>query len=88
MAGNYLDNRIYKLNDLSKLDLNYLIIDCLKIQKHPTHFNLKDALNVHKKLKPGKTILTNLHSDMDYYLLLRKLPKNVLPAYDGMSVVL
>ena len=80
------DLSIVKYKDLK--NLNYLIIDCLKIQKHPTHFNLKDALNVHKKLKPGKTVLTNLHSDMDYYLLLRKLPKNVLPAYDGMSVVL
>jgi len=63
-----------------------LIIDCLKFIKHPTHFNLEEALFVHNKLKPKKTILTNLHYDIDYNFLLRKLPKNVLPAYDGLSI--
>ena len=29
-------------------------------------------------------ILTNLHSDLDYNELLRKLPKNIKPAYDGL----
>ena len=65
-------------------NLNYLIIDCLKFQKHPTHFNLSESLFIHNKLKPKKTILTNLHHDIDYDILLRKLPKDVLPAYDGM----
>ena len=69
-------------------NLNYLILDCLRIKKHSSHFNMKDALYVHRMLKPRKTILTNLHSDMDYHFLLRNLPKNVLPAYDGLSVVL
>ena len=69
-------------------NLNYLILDCLRIKKHSSHFNLKDALYIHKKLKPRKTILTNLHSDMDYYYLLQNLPKNVLPAYDGLSISL
>ena len=67
-------------------NLNYLILDCLKFDKHPSHFNLEDALYVSNKLKAKKTILTNLHHDLDYNFLLRKLPKNVLPAYDGMSL--
>ena len=46
--------------DLSDLNnLNYLIIDCLKIKKHPSHFNLKDALSLIEKIKPKKSILTN-----------------------------
>ena len=79
-------------NDLSIINikelknLKFLILDCLKYKKHPTHFNLEDALFVHNSLKPKKTILTNLHHDIDYNFLLRKLPKNVLPAYDGMSL--
>ena len=36
-------------------------------------------------LKPKYSILTNLHTDIDYFKLKRKLPKNVLPAYDGLS---
>tara|TARA_Y100000590_G_scaffold135543_1_gene155046 strand:- start:9086 stop:9856 length:771 start_codon:yes stop_codon:yes gene_type:complete len=67
-------------------NLKYLIIDCLKYDKHPSHFNLKEALFIHQRLNPKKTILTNLHHDIDYDLLLNKLPKNVLPAYDGLSI--
>jgi len=79
-------------NDLSIINkkdlknLKYLIIDCLKYQKHPSHFNLIEALNIHNYLKPSKTILTNLHYDIDYDLLMCKLPKNVLPAYDGLKL--
>ncbi len=78
------DLSIIKINELQNLE--YLIIDCLKFKKHPTHFNLDESLFVHKCLKPKKTILTNLHHDLDYRFLLRKLPKNVLPAYDGLSL--
>ena len=35
--------------------------------------------------KPKKAILTNLHIDLDYFKLKKVLPKNVLPAYDGLS---
>ena len=31
-------------------------IDCLKYAKHPSHFNLAEALLVHSSLKPTKTI--------------------------------
>ena len=83
---------ISDINDLSIVNLkklknlNYLILDCFRIKKHSTHFNLKEALFVHKILKPKKTILTNLHHDLDYNILLKKLPKNILPAYDGLSI--
>ena len=78
------DLSIIKFKELK--NLKYLIIDCLKLEKHPTHFNLNESLYIHDCLKPKKTILTNLHHDLDYRLLLRKLPKNVLPAYDGLSL--
>ena len=79
-------------NDLSIVNmkifqnLKHLIIDCLKIEKSPVHFNLNDALYVHRCLKPKKTILTNLNYDLDYNFLLKRLPKNVLPAYDGLKL--
>ena len=79
-------------NDLSLIkkkelkNLKYLIIDCLKIKKHPTHFNLNTSLYIHNHLKPRKTILTNLHYDLDYDFLCKKLPNNVQPAYDGLKL--
>mgnify|MGYP001162804944 CR=1 FL=1 len=65
--------------------LNVLIIDCLKIEKHQSHLNLEESLELIKSLNPKKSILTNLHTDLDYFELKKILPKNVLPAFDGMS---
>ena len=79
-------NMIYK-KDFRKLNnLNYLIIDCLRYKKHSSHFNLDDVLELNIKLKPKKMILTNLHSDLDYDQLLNILPKNIKPAYDGLTI--
>ena len=79
-------------NDLSIVNmkifqnLKHLVIDCLRIKKSRVHFNLGEALYVHSCLKPKKTILTNLNSDLNYDFLLKRLPKNVLPAYDGLKL--
>jgi len=83
---------ISDINDLSIVNvkilknLNHLILDCFRIKKHITHFNLEQALFVHEMLRPKKTILTNLHQDLDYHFLLKKLPKNIVPAYDGLNI--
>ena len=79
-------------NDMSIINykelknLKYLIIDCLKLERHSSHFNLKESLFIHKCLNPKKTILTNLHNDLDYTILLKRLPSNVVPAYDGLKI--
>ena len=78
------DLSIVKAEELQ--NLKYLIIDCLKFKKHPSHFNLEESLFVHHCLKPKKTILTNLHYDLDYNSLFSKLPSNVVPAYDGLTI--
>ena len=69
-------------------NLNYLILDCLKINKHPSHFNLDQVLNLVKIIKPKKTILTNMNNEIDYVKIQKHLPKNVVPAYDGMSFLI
>ena len=79
---NGINKRNYK--DLS--NLKFLIIDCLKINPHPSHFNLDQAIKVSNLLKPKKTILTNLHTDLDYNFLKKNLPKHIRPAYDGLSI--
>ena len=78
------DLNIIKIKELKKL--KYLILDCLKYVKHPSHFNLQQCLLIHHHLKPKKTILTNLHCDIDYNYLLKKLPNNIVPAYDGLKL--
>jgi phosphoribosyl 1,2-cyclic phosphate phosphodiesterase len=74
--------------ELEKLKgLNVLVINALRRKKHPTHFNLSEALSMIEKLQPKKAFLTHMahrigkHSD-----LLKELPKNIKPAYDGMTI--
>ena len=78
-------NKIYDKDLKFFKNLKFFIIDCLRINKHPSHYNLSEVIELTKIIKPKKTILTNLHSDLDYNYLLKILPKNIIPAYDGMS---
>jgi|TARA_B110001452_G_scaffold44853_1_gene34283 phosphoribosyl 1,2-cyclic phosphate phosphodiesterase len=78
-------NEIYQKDFKYLKGLNYLVIDCLRIKKHPSHFNLDQILTLVEIIKPKKTILTNLHSDLDYNQLLKILPNDILPGYDGLS---
>jgi phosphoribosyl 1,2-cyclic phosphate phosphodiesterase len=60
------------------------IIDALRDQPHPTHANVAQALDWIEALSPARGILTNLHFDLDYDALSKRLPPNVVAAYDGM----
>jgi phosphoribosyl 1,2-cyclic phosphate phosphodiesterase len=81
------DISLFYEKDYKKLkNLNFLIIDCLWYRKHSAHFNLDQVLNLVKLLTPKKTILTNMHSDLDYGQLKKNLPKNIEPGYDGMTI--
>tara|TARA_B100000767_G_scaffold274279_1_gene306769 strand:- start:707 stop:1480 length:774 start_codon:yes stop_codon:yes gene_type:complete len=81
------DISLFYKKDLKKLiKLDYLIIDCLWYKDHYAHFSLNQVFNIVKILKPKKTILTNMHSDLDYDELKKILPKNIVPGYDGMKV--
>ena len=93
-ATGFIFDKIAYVSDCNKIsnkslkklfNLEYLIVDCLRKDKHPSHFNYSDALDLIKLIKPKKSILTNLHVDLDYFKLKRKLPKNIIPAYDGLS---
>ena len=37
-----------------------------------------------ERVRPARAILTNLHTDLDYRSLARRLPAGVEPAYDGL----
>ena len=41
-----------------------------------------------KKFKPKKAILSNLSPVLDYNQLKKVIPKNVIPAHDGLTVEL
>jgi phosphoribosyl 1,2-cyclic phosphate phosphodiesterase len=92
-----IDKKLAYISDISDIsnkdfkyfkNLKYLIIDCLWYNYHPSHFNLEKSLFFIKKFKPSKAILTNLSPVLDYNELKKLLPKNVMPAYDGLTISL
>ena len=65
--------------------LDLWIIDALRPgNRHPSHFTLEEALDWISRMTPGRSILTNLHIDMDHATLVNTLPDGVIPAHDGM----
>ena len=93
-ATAYIFEKIAYLSDCSYIpskyikflyNLDYLIIDCLRKGTHPGHFNYEQALSLAKQFKAKKTILTNLHVELDYNELKKDLPSNIIPAFDGLK---
>ena len=78
-------NEIYNKDINLFKNLDFLVIDCLRYKYHPSHFTLNEILKLIKEIKPKKTILTNLNNEIDYSSIKKQLPKNVVPAFDGMS---
>jgi phosphoribosyl 1,2-cyclic phosphate phosphodiesterase len=66
--------------------LDVWIIDALRYARHPSHLSLDEAIAWIEKLKPKRAVLTNLHTDLDYETLARRLPAHIIPAYDGLRV--
>lgn len=66
--------------------VKYLIIDCLRREKHMSHLNLEEALEFIDYIQPERAYLTHIshlfgkHKDIN-----TELPANVSPAYDGFS---
>ena len=92
-----IDKKLAYISDVSDIykkdfkyfkNLEFLIIDCLWYNFHPSHFNLEKSLYFIRKFKPKKAILTNLSPVLDYKKLKNKLPKSVIPAHDGLTLTL
>ena len=64
-------------------DLDLWIVDALRWKPHPTHSDVRKALDWIAELKPRRAVLTNMHVDLDYAELARSLPLWVEPAFDG-----
>jgi len=67
-------------------NLDFWIIDGLRYAPHPSHFSVSDALAWIDRFKPNRSIITNMHSDLDYEVLRQGLPAGVVPAHDGMRL--
>ena len=65
------------------------VVGCfLRHEVHKTHANLEQVLAWAKRLRPRRTVLTHIGTDMDWAWLRANLPTGVEPGYDGMRLEL
>tara|TARA_B100000989_G_C19532242_1_gene470761 strand:+ start:7729 stop:8502 length:774 start_codon:yes stop_codon:yes gene_type:complete len=90
-----INKKLAYASDISKIynkdlkffkNLKYLVIDCLQYHPHPSHFCLQDVLDLVNKVNPKQTILTNMTVRIDYDKIKKKLPKNIIPGFDGLTL--
>ncbi|WP_298778061.1 MBL fold metallo-hydrolase [uncultured Polaribacter sp.] len=68
-------------------NLDVLIVNALRIDKHPTHFNLQEALDFVQEIKPKKTYFTHISHNLGFHSEVSKqLPENVFLAFDGLKI--
>ncbi|MDE2333364.1 MAG: MBL fold metallo-hydrolase [Rhodospirillales bacterium] len=60
------------------------VVGCFQRASHWVHANLDQVLAWVERLRPRRTVLTHLGTDMDYGWMTRNLPSRVEPGYDGM----
>jgi len=66
-----------------------LVLNALRKEKHYSHFNLSEALELMKEIQPERGYLTHISHQMGIYReIVKELPENVSLAYDGLKVSL
>jgi phosphoribosyl 1,2-cyclic phosphate phosphodiesterase len=68
-------------------NLDILVVDALRIDAHPTHFNLKEALEFVEEIQPKKAYFTHISHKLGFHDEVSKLlPNNVYLAFDGLKI--
>lgn len=94
--GYRFENFAY-LTDMNKVEnkeieklmgLKVLVINALRIEPHPSHFNLAQALEFISKVNPERAYLTHISALLGFHEeVQQKLPKNVFLAYDNLQII-
>ncbi|MEE9331282.1 MAG: MBL fold metallo-hydrolase [Methylophilaceae bacterium] len=66
--------------------LKFLLIDCLREEKHPTHINMEQSLDYVNQINAEQSVLIHMTHELEYEALTQRLPKNVTVGYDGMKL--
>ena len=82
------DVKTITIEEKEKLrNLDVLIVNALRIEEHPTHFNLKEALNFIEEIQPKRAYFTHISHKLGFHKeVSAKLPKNVFLSFDGLEV--
>jgi len=67
----------------------YIIINALRKEKHYSHFNVEEAVDLLQYLKPEKGFLTHISHQMGLHEEINKeLPPGIELAYDGLKLII
>jgi phosphoribosyl 1,2-cyclic phosphate phosphodiesterase len=64
--------------------LDTWVVGCFQRTPHPVHAGIAQMLEWVSRLRPRRTVLTHMGSDMDFAALRDCLPPGVEPGHDGM----
>ncbi len=78
-------NYISEENKKKLIGVKYLAINALRKEKHLSHFNLREAIELINEISPRKAFITHVSHQMGLHSeVSQELPANVELAYDGM----
>lgn len=77
-------------SEINKLqNLKVLVVNALREEPHATHFNLEEALEFIRFIKPQKAYITHISHILGFHEeVQRKLPENVYLAYDNLEITI
>lgn len=68
--------------------LDVLLLDCLRIKPHSTHFGYEQSVSVSERLGAKKTFFIHMTHDLEYESLENKLPDSIFAGYDGLKLTI
>ena len=69
--------------------IKVLVINVLRKEPHPTHFNLEEALAFIEKVQPEKSYFTHISHNFGFHEVIEsELPENVFVAYDNLEITI
>jgi phosphoribosyl 1,2-cyclic phosphate phosphodiesterase len=68
--------------------VKYLVINALRKEKHISHFNLREAIDLAREISPRKAFITHISHQMGLHEeVSATLPPWIMLAYDGLSFI-
>jgi phosphoribosyl 1,2-cyclic phosphate phosphodiesterase len=66
--------------------LDVLVLDALRPEEHPTHFNLNQAIEAARKIGAKKTYFTHIAHRIEHAETEKTLPEGMALAFDGLKI--
>ena len=80
-------NNIPEENFQKLTNLDLLILEAFRFEKHISHYSLDEAVSVAGRIKARQTLFTHISHAFDHNTINSQLPAGISLAYDGLTVI-